>query len=320
MKNNPFRSHIQNGILHRNESPFKTILAIIIVSYNTKEFLRNCIQSIFEQTKDICFEITVVDNASSDGSSEMIESEFPQVMLIKNQENVGFAKANNQGILTSTGEYVLLLNPDTVILNSALPKLVQFIQKDTSIAAVGPKLYKDEDKTYHPSTRKFTTLNYQFWAFMPLSGLVKAFYNKFIFNEDKVKEVDWVWGAALLINRKALAKIGLLDEKYFVYGEEEDLCFRMKKASYKVFYYPSAHIIHYGGQSTRQVSKESIQYFWSSKLYFFEKYYGKEKTELFIKRFLLLLKLKMKLSIISARNTDYREIISSLQDYKFSCS
>ncbi|MHA1381600.1 MAG: glycosyltransferase family 2 protein [Candidatus Helarchaeota archaeon] len=276
----------------------KKELSIIIVNYNTKDLLRNCLNSIIENTKGINYEIIVVDNASSDGSVERLKKEFPQVKIICNTENLGFAKANNQGIRITRGETVLFLNPDTLILNGAIPKMLDFIKRQKSVGVVGPKLFKNINREFHPSARRFTKPLYVFLSYLPLAGFVLWMYNNFFFNKRKIREVDWLWGAVLLVKKEVINKIGGFDENFFMYSEEEDFCLRAHRSGYRVFYFPKAEVIHLKGKSAENRKIETSRYFWKSKLYFFKKYYSMHSVHSFKTYFSYLLKLKMFFKII----------------------
>jgi len=280
----------------------KKDLSIIIVNFNTKDLLRNCLNSISKNTKGIDYEIIVVDNASNDGSVEMLKKEFPEVKLICNRENLGFARANNQGIKIAEGRNILFLNPDTWVLNNAISKMVNFIERHKDIGVVGSKLYKNEKREYHPSIRKFTKPIYIFLSFLPLAKLFLSIYNKYFLNKNRIKIVDWLSGAALLVKRELLDKIGFFDENFFMYSEEEDLCYRAYKSGYKICYFPEAEIIHFKGKSTESRRIESCRYFWESKLYFFQKYSHPYEIQLFKIYFTWLLKLKMFFKIIPKDN------------------
>lgn len=260
----------------------KIDLSIIIVNYNTKELLEQCLESL---TGDE--EIIVVDNASTDGSVEMAEKEFPKVKLVKNKENLGFAKANNQAFRQARGEYVLFLNPDTVVLGQASLKMVQWLEKHPRVGILGCQIL-DEDKKIRSSGGFFPNLWRVFlWMsgidhFPPVARAFGAYHLPPSFFKAQ-GELDWVQGCALLARREVLEKIGGFDENFFMYAEEVDLCLRAKKLGWQVWFTPGAQIIHLGGGKT----KRPILGEYKSLLYFFKKHFP--SWHLPVLRFLLKL-------------------------------
>ncbi len=235
-------------------------VSIIIVNWNTRELLQVCLASICEQTRDIDYEIIVVDNASIDGSSEMVKKSFPQVTLIENPENRGFAIANNQGIEAANGRYVLLLNTDTVILDNAIAKTVEFADSHPEAAVVGCKVL-NPDKTLQPTCFMFPSiLN----MLLSASYLYKLFRKSKFFGRELMtwwdrsdtREVDVATGCYMLVRREAIDQVGVLDKRYFIYTEETDWCYRFKKNGWKILFTPEPQIIHYGGQTTEQMSEK----------------------------------------------------------------
>lgn len=254
-------------------------VSTIIVNWNTKDILRNCLDSIYTQAANsVEFEVIVVDNASNDDSVQMVEKEFPQVLLIQNPENRGFAAANNQGARVSKGRYVLLLNPDTIVLDNAIAKVVSFADMRKDIAVVGCRVL-NIDHTLQPTCFMYPSI-----LNMLLSScyLYKLFPKSRFFGRERmswwdrsdVREVDVVTGCFLLVRREAMDRVGLLDERFFIYGEETDWCYRFKKAGYKVVYMPFAEIIHLGGESTKQVATRMMLLNKGSKLLFIRKHKG----------------------------------------------
>lgn len=252
-------------------------LSVSIVNWNTKDILRNCLKSIYESTHRISYEIFVVDNASSDGSPEMVEKEFPRVKLIKNKQNLGFAKANNQAIKLSDGRYILLLNSDTIVLDGALDKMVEFMEDHPDAGAAGCKLL-NPDGSLQKSISNFPSLITAFWT----NSLLRRFFPKAriedIISSPKsyltIGEVDSVIGAFLILRSTVVRLTGSLDEGFFMYREETDLCYRIRKAGWKVYFYPLAEIIHLGGASTETVKRESFIRMRRSSYRFYRKRYG----------------------------------------------
>lgn len=266
-------------------------LSIVIVNHNVEHLLKECLQSVYCNTRQISFEIIVVDNNSTDGSVEMLRKEFPGVKLIENQENLGFAKATNQGLRESRGRYVLLLNPDTVVLSGALDKMVEFMEANSQAGALGCKLLYP-DGSLQPSCRSFPTLT---TAFFENTGLEKLFpKNKVIgrhrigyWDHNDIREVDQPTGAALMVRQEILSQVGLMDEQFYMYYDDIDWCYRIKKRGWKIYLIPLAQIIHYGGQSAGLNMAEMRIQGYKSRHKFFRKHYG-ILSELIVKQMDLL--------------------------------
>ena len=260
-------------------------LSIIIVSWNVREDLVRCIQSIEENRPMSEFELIVVDNASSDVTIDSIKHDFPKVTVIANKENRGFAAANNQGIRKAQGQYLLFLNPDTIVHPDSLDVLMKFMDRNSDVGACGPKLL-NEDGTTQPSTRRFPTFRgalYQHTAFRFLR-IFRGEYKKWLmkdFRHDKQTDVDQVMGAALMIRRSIIDELGTMDEHFYMYYEEVDLCYRIKQAGWHIMFVPDAAIIHLGGQSTRQIYVEARIMMLTSLLIFFRKHKGIFFTAIF---------------------------------------
>ena len=238
-------------------------ISIIIPSWNTKNLLRNCLKSLGSS-----YEIIVVDNNSTDGTVKMIEKEFPDVLLIKNKKNLGFGAANNQGLRKAKGDYLLLLNSDTVIKNKAPLVMAQYLKNNNDVGVVGPKLL-NKDESLQPSAGPFPNLKISFiMLFLEhwLGDLVRSSFKK-------TKEVDWVMGAAFMIKREILNKVGFMDEGLFMYMDEVEWSFRIKKAGYKVVFYPQAQITHLGGASSRTGRKDPILNIYRGLIYLYKKHY-----------------------------------------------
>ena len=251
-------------------------LSIIIVNYNVKYFLEQCLDSVLLAVKDMEAEIFVVDNYSSDGSQEYIKSRFPDIIFIENQENVGFSKANNQAIAKAKGDYILLLNPDTVIGENTLTKICIFMDEHHKAGAVGVKMLDGYGQFLPESKRGFPSP----WnSFCKISGLSKLFPNSKRFGKYHLKyldnnfvhRVDILAGAFMMLRKKAIEKSGYLDERFFMYGEDIDLSYRITRCGYKNYYYPEP-IIHYKGESTKKDIKY-VKNFYEAMLIFFNKHY-----------------------------------------------
>ncbi|MFA7662315.1 MAG: glycosyltransferase family 2 protein [Patescibacteria group bacterium] len=255
-------------------------LSIITVGWKVKDLLRECLTSIFEQTQNIDFEVFVIDNNSGDGTAEMVQNEFPQVNLIINPGNSGFAKANNQAIVRAKGEYVLLLNPDTRILDRALDKMVSFMESKTNCGIGACKLL-NSDLSLQPSIRRFPKLIDQVLILLKVQHLfanLKIFKNYLATDFDYAQDsqVDQVMGAFMLIRRGVIDQIGMLDEEFWIWFEEVDFCQRTKKAGWEVWYTPRANIVHHFGQSFKQkMSFEKQKIFNASMRLYFKKHHSR---------------------------------------------
>jgi len=269
-------------------------LTVIVVSWNVRDLLRRCLASLSASpsaaSPRIEIEIIVVDNASADGSADMVRAEFPQVRLIANDENRGFTAANNQGLAASQGRHLLLLNPDTEIVGDALATMVGYMDAHPRIGALGPQL-RYPDGRLQPSRRRFptfatalveSTVIQQWW---PDNRLLQRYYMADT-PDDAVQPADWLVGACLLVRRQAYEQIGGLDEGFFMYSEELDWCKRLKDAGWEVVYLPTATIIHHEGKSSEQVAPARHIYFQSSKVRYFRLHHGPLQAE--VLRYFLL--------------------------------
>ena len=255
-------------------------ISIIIVSYNTEELMKNCLKSVFEKIQDVSFEVFVVDNNSNDGSCKIIEQEFPQVKLIKNNENKGFGVANNLAIRESNAKYVFLLNSDTILLNNAVMIFFEFMEQaeNQNVSCCGGNLY-DEKLNYGYSYSIFPTIEQVFFKRFYLDKFFKNYYQKRFalggYEESaSVKEVDSVSGADMFLRKSVLDEVGLFDEDFFLYYEETELSWRMNKSGYKSVIVPDARVIHLAGASESE-SFDKFKIVKQSELMFFEKCYGK---------------------------------------------
>ena len=247
-------------------------LSIIIVSWNVRDLLAACLNSI-----DPHCEIIVVDSASSDDTVAMVSREYPWVKLIAQQENVGFTRGNNIGLSAAEGEYMMLLNPDTQVIEDALIKMVEFLDANPEVGIVGPQTF-NTDGTHQSTRRRFPTLLtaiFESTWLQPFAPrrILDHFYVRDV-EDSATADVDWVQGSALMARREVYEQIGGLDEHYIMFSEEMDWCKRAKIAGWRVAYLGDAHIIHHGGKSTEQVTARKHIYFQSSKLYYFRKFHG----------------------------------------------
>ncbi|MFC1687731.1 glycosyltransferase family 2 protein [Patescibacteria group bacterium] len=238
-------------------------LSIIIVSWNVKELLKNCLHSVFQYPSSGSFEVFVVDNASHDGTHEMVKKYFPSVRMISNADNKGFARANNQAIKDAQGELILLLNPDTEVTAGALDKLVKYVKHKPSIGIAGPALL-NTNGSRQLSVRSFPTIGSLIMVFLKLHRLFpqtrsikKLQMNEFNYSKDG--KVDQVMGACFLIKNELIKKIGMLDENYFIWFEEVDFCKRAHDNGWEIWYVSDAKVTHHFAKSFGQVSNLSKQ-------------------------------------------------------------
>jgi len=272
-----------------------TDLSIIVVNYNTKDFLRACLESVYKNSYGLVLEVFVIDNCSNDGSSYMIRELFPWVKLICNTENRGFAAANNQGLKKCRGRYVMLLNSDTVVLGESLLRIIRFMDRHLEAGAVGCRLI-NSDGTLQPSITSFPS-PFKDFAGIVLKGTVlqntpstRARLSRFASflrmnmsrfdDHSQTKEIDYPRGACFTVRRETVQQVGLLDEGYFFTGEEMDWCYRMKHLGWRVYYYPDAAVIHHDHGASRDFMGKVFIQTRKSALRFYEKHYGKTKTEI----------------------------------------
>ncbi|HPC94153.1 MAG TPA: glycosyltransferase family 2 protein [Sedimentisphaerales bacterium] len=235
-------------------------VSIVIVSWNTRDILRDCLKSIDKNAGAVRYEVFVVDNASADDSVAMVRDEFPHVRRIENAENRGFAAANNQGIALAAGRYVLLLNSDTVVLDQAIAKTVAFADAHPDAAVVGCRVLNGDRTLQRTCSMYPSVLN----LMLSSTYLYKAFPRSRIFgrehmtwwNHDDAREVEVISGCFMLVRREAIAQVGTLDEGFFMYAEETDWCYRFRQAGWKVLFTPTAEIVHLGGKSSEQAKSE----------------------------------------------------------------
>ncbi len=261
-------------------------LSIIIVNYNVRYFLEQAIRAALKAGQNLESEIIVVDNASADGSKEMVESSFPTIQYIYLDQNLGFSKANNAGIKAAKGEYVLLLNPDTVVAEDAFERSVKFLDDNPQAGGLGVHMI-DGSGTFLPESKRGlptpSAAFYKIFGFSRLFPNSKKFgkYHLGYLDEHKTHEVEILSGAYMMMRSSALDKAGLLDETFFMYGEDIDLSYRLIKAGYKNYYFPESKIIHYKGESTKKGSVNYVFVFYRAMLIFAKKHFEKSQASLF---------------------------------------
>jgi len=249
-------------------------LSIIIVNWNTKEFLLSCVRSVFENEQRISSEVILVDNGSQDGSGSEVKKAFPLVHLIQNEKNVGFAGAVNQGLQKASGRYVLLLNPDTRVKNGAIERLMSFMDAHPKAGISGAQLL-NSDGSKQNSIANFPSLVTELLNKSLLRWLSpEKFPGKEIIYSEPM-DVDSVIGACMMVRRDAWDQVGLLDEDYFLFLEETDWCYRMKRAGWKIYHVPDAEVYHFQGKSAKKEKKRARVEYFRSRYHFFKKNKGK---------------------------------------------
>lgn len=257
----------------------KLDLSIIIVNYNVKNLLKKSLESIFNFQKELRFEVIVVDNDSEDQSAQMVRKHFPGVKLTENQRNLGFSAACNQGIRMSCGRYILFLNPDTEFTPGGISEMIKFMDSHPQVGICGPQMV-DPQRKVHFSARSFPSyltaissgqsiLNRVF----PDNPLSRKYLLKDQNRSQKMK-VDWVSGSCLLAKRDVFEKIGLLDERFFMYVEDVDFCYRAKKAGFSVYYFPNSVVVHHIGKSTQKRKLRMLLEHHRSMYYFYRKHHN----------------------------------------------
>jgi GT2 family glycosyltransferase len=261
-------------------------LSVVIVNYNVKYFLEQCIHSIQKAMDGLSAEIYVVDNNSVDGSVRMIREKFHEVHLIENKENKGFSRANNQAIRKAKGEYILILNPDTILEDDTLVKCVKFMDSHPEAGGLGVQMIDGKGKFLPESKRGLPSPSVAFYKMFGFSALfprsrIFSKYHLGYLDKDRIHEVDVLAGAFMMVRKSVLEEIGLLDEDFFMYGEDIDLSYRITRAGYKNYYYPLTRIIHYKGESTRKSSLNYVFLFYNAMIIFARKHFSKENARMF---------------------------------------
>jgi GT2 family glycosyltransferase len=261
-----------------------TELSISVVSYRTPVLLRRCLSALETERAQLDLDLTVVDNASGDGSAEMVRTDFPWVHLIRNERNAGFGKAHNQAMRSAAGRYLLVLNSDAIPRSGALRTLIDFLDAHPRVAVAGPKL-RYPDGTVQPSRRRFPTLatlfleSTQLQRLSPDNAVLRRYYVADR-SDDELQKVDWLVGACLCVRASATAEVGLFDERFFMYSEELDWCRRFRAAGWGVAYVPAAEVVHSEGASSRLDLAARDRLFQASKLQYAAKWHGPSAARL----------------------------------------
>ena len=262
------------------------MLSIVIVNYNVKHFLDQTLTSVYKALNNIDAEVFVVDNNSIDGSTELVKEKFPEATLIANKENTGFSVANNQAIRLSQGKYVLLLNPDTVVEETTFEKCISFMEEHQDCGGLGVKMVDGAGVFLPESKRGLPTPAVAFYKIFGLASIFKKSkrfgqYHLTYLDNDKTHQIDVLSGAYMFMRKEALDKSGLLDEDFFMYGEDIDLSYRLTLAGYKNYYYPGTRIIHYKGESTKKTSVNYVFVFYNAMIIFAKKHFSSSNAGLF---------------------------------------
>ncbi len=297
-------------------------LSIIIVTYNSEKYIEDCLSSVFKTIKDLDSEVVVVDNNSQDKTKDIVKK-FPKVSLILNSENLGFARASNQGIKQSQGQYILLLNPDTKVTQGAINNLYSFLKSQPKAGIAGCQLRYPSGKIQ--ARGQFPNLTSAFFYQTYLGKIfpfgILVYPNIFTgVGFKRIHRVDWLPGACLLIRREVIDKIGALDPKYFMFWEDMDFCYRAKKAGFLTYYYPKCHIVHYSGVSLAMNQSRVIHASAESLVYFFKKFRPTDvkrlKKLIILRCFIQILRWFLVSLVIPRRKrliSVYRELISRMK-------
>jgi GT2 family glycosyltransferase len=255
-------------------------VSIIIVGWNVCHYVDKCLDSVFQETKGIRFEVIYVDNGSTDGTVDLVKSKYREALVIDNHYNLGFIKANNQAIRIARGRYVLLLNSDTIVLNNAIVKAIAFADENPKTAIVGCKVLNPDRSLQRSCFMQASLLN----LILAATYLYKIFPKSHFFgregmtwwNFDDPRQVDVVVGCFSLVRKVAIDEVGLMDEAFFVYGDDTDWCYRFRTAGWQVMFTPHPQIIHYGGQATKALANPFTLQLYGAKLQYFHKWHPRQ--------------------------------------------
>lgn len=254
-------------------------LSIIVLNYKTRQLTMSAIESVFQSETTYSYEVLLVDNASEDGVIATVQDRYPQVVGIQNQENVGFARANNQAMAIARGRYVLLLNSDTIVHADTLHTMLVFMEEHPQVGAAGCKIVLPDGRLDKACKRGFPTPAASFYYAFGISKLFPSIprfngYQLGHLNPDQSQPIDCLVGAFMLVRQEAIAQVGMLDEQFFMYGEDIDWCYRIKQAGWKIHYHPQAEIIHYKGASSRRKPVKIVYEFHRAMVLFHKKHFS----------------------------------------------
>jgi hypothetical protein len=295
----------------------ETCLSIILVSYNTRELLKGCLVSIYKTVNNIDFEVIIIDNSSIDGSPEMVESDFQDVRLIRNSENMYYAIANNQAMRVAQGRYVLLLNSDTIVKDGGVEYLVDFMENNHKVAAAGPKILNMDGSLqskgfYFPSVRRL--LLGLFGVNRLLSfDMKRSLFPGFYWGEDEYRKVDWVSGCCIIIRKHVVDEAGYLSEDFKFYYEEVEWCYRAKNMGYEVWYVPDSQIVHLNSSSPLD-SKRTMLF--ESERMFYKKTFGIYKGVIILLLSVISICVNYIISSLIPRDRSKRSKIKRNLDYE----
>ena len=267
-------SELSTKTLSAPTGPSVPDLSIVLVCWNNKAYLEPCLHSLYDNSPLCSFDVIVVDNGSTDGSQAMLREKFPDVQILENGRNVGLGRASNQGIEATQGRYILLLNNDTLVNGASLDAMVNFLDTHSEAAAVGGRLL-NPDGSPQSYYNHFSTLREEFLIATRIGEMLWDAYPAVV-DDDQVRSVGWIGSACLAVRRTALDQVGLLDDEYFIYGDEADLQYRLKRAGWDIYYIPTAHTIHYGGRSMDRWRRRQMVY--RGKILFYQKNYDATRT------------------------------------------
>lgn len=234
---------------------YQLSVSIIIVNWNTRDLLLRCIKSIEEKTQNLPYEIIVVDNASSDDSAEAVRQQYPRVKLIASDENLGFAAGNNTALKHANGEYILLLNPDTIVEDDAIQQMMEYLHDNSDVGAVGCRILNSDGTLQESYWMEFPSEKWLFFKAFYLDKIARVLSNRSVSEQNLPLSVAHLLGACIMTRHSIISELNGFDESYFLYMEETDLCYRIKKLSRSIYYLPSARIIHFGQQSSMQAAE-----------------------------------------------------------------
>jgi GT2 family glycosyltransferase len=289
-------------------------VSVVIVNWNTVDLLRACIASVFNATRSINFEVIVIDNASADGSVEMVRQEFGKAIVIANAKNVGFATANNQGMAIATGRYVLLLNSDTVVLDGAIEKTIAYADRWPDTAALGCRILNPDRSLQNscfmfPSLVNLLLFSTYLYRFFPRSRFFGREQMTW-WDRDDAREVDVVTGCYMLVRKQAIDEVGMMDSGFFMYAEETDWCYRFKSKGWKNRFTPDAEIVHLGGASAAKLGSRRAQITNASFIRYMNKHWSRCRA--LVGTCLILLFYVIRLAVLLPK----RAIVSSEQDQR----